>query len=88
MTDSGNPLALTSFTVVNINIEDLNDNSPVFSQPTYSGSVDENSALTTNILQVAGTDADIGVNADLTFSIDALSGGGPTADQYLQVCFL
>ena len=66
-TDFGSP-PQTSFAEVVINIRDLNDNIPDFSQDTYTISVVEDIPVQSEILQVQATDADIGTNSDLRFS--------------------
>ena len=44
---------------LNIRVEDVSDNSPVFMSTEYSGLVTENSPVGTNILSVLATDADV-----------------------------
>ncbi|XP_012943596.1 protocadherin Fat 4 [Aplysia californica] len=85
VTDAGTPLSRTAYTDVTITIDDLNDNAPVFSSNSYTGSVDEGSALTTSIAQVSATDLDIGVNKDITYTIDTALLDGPTADTFIEV---
>jgi len=56
------------FARVIVNIEDLNDNSPVFNQSVYLGSVVEGSSSGVYVTQVFATDADRGTNAEITYS--------------------
>ena len=60
--------AVTSLTVA---ILDVNDNAPVFSQPIYSASVDENVAIGAPLLTVTATDDDVGSNAVIKYSIES-----------------
>ena len=71
---------------VKVTVTDLNDNAPVFSAGAYSGSVAENSAVGVSVLSVVATDADLGLNADITFTLDASTAAGARADTFLQVC--
>lgn len=48
----------TAFTNVIIDVININDNSPKFTQKTYTDSVQENSALLTSVAQVSATDKD------------------------------
>ena len=82
--DQGTPQRYADVNVT-ITITDINDNPPIFSATTYSGSVAENSAVGTSILSVVATDADIGVNAAITFTLDASTTAGAKADTFLQV---
>ena len=56
------------FSRVVVDIEDLNDNSPVFNQSVYLGSVVEGSSNGVYVTQVFATDADRGTNAEVTYS--------------------
>ena len=56
------------FSRVIVDIEDLNDNSPVFNQSVYFGSVVERSSNGVYVTQVFATDADRGTNAEVTYS--------------------
>lgn len=66
--DSGLP-PRSSFTSVNIQVQDVNDNSPVFSEDVYQVSTLENEPITAAILQVNVTDADSAINAVSNFTI-------------------
>ncbi|XP_077988357.1 cadherin-23-like [Glandiceps talaboti] len=59
---------------LNIVIDDVNDNSPIFSKSLYTTSINENAAVSTSVEKVRALDADDGVNADVTYSIIAGSG--------------
>ena len=56
-------------TIVKVIVLDVNDNPPVFSRPSYSTSVLETVANGSIILVVAATDADLGVNRMIKFSL-------------------
>ncbi|XP_056372752.1 protocadherin gamma-B5-like isoform X19 [Hyla sarda] len=75
--DGGNPVQ-TGTAIINIIINDINDNSPVFTQDLYKISVKENIPVNSTILQVSASDEDEGVNAQITYSI------GTTANYILQ----
>ncbi|XP_040297519.1 protocadherin gamma-B1-like isoform X16 [Bufo bufo] len=66
--DGGYPVQ-TGTALINIIINDINDNSPVFTQDVYKMSVRENIPVNSTILQVIASDDDEGVNAKITYSI-------------------
>ena len=68
VTDGGSP-GLSDTAVVEISITDINDNRPKFNSSSEAISVLENSPVGTVLLTVAATDADIGVNAKLRYTI-------------------
>ncbi|GFO15617.1 protocadherin fat 4, partial [Plakobranchus ocellatus] len=82
--DNGSDLIRTAYATVTINIIDLNDNTPVFSSSSYSGSVAESAATSTTVLTVVATDADIGNNSDITYIINTALLDGPTASSYFE----
>ncbi|CAJ0938573.1 unnamed protein product [Ranitomeya imitator] len=65
--DGGNPVQ-TGTALINIIINDINDNSPVFTQDVYKVSVRENIPVNSTILQVSASDEDEGINAQITYS--------------------
>ncbi|XP_076130098.1 protocadherin-16 [Alosa pseudoharengus] len=67
-TDSGRP-PLSSTAVVEINLQDINDNAPVFSSAHYNVSIKENTASGTCFLEVTATDGDRGSFGAITYSI-------------------
>lgn len=67
--DGGNP-PLRGQMTVNITIQDVNDNQPIFNQSRYFASVPENATIGTSVLQVYATDTDAGDNGLITFSIN------------------
>ncbi|XP_039670053.1 protocadherin beta-16-like [Perca fluviatilis] len=54
---------------IHITVLDANDNAPVCSQPVYKADVQENSPEGTVVTTVSASDADKGVNGEVTFSI-------------------
>uniref|UniRef100_A0A8C6T624 Cadherin domain-containing protein n=1 Tax=Neogobius melanostomus TaxID=47308 RepID=A0A8C6T624_9GOBI len=82
--DGGSPQR-SGTVVIQITVLDTNDNAPVFSQTVYKASLPENALLDTVVLKVSASDADEGVNGEVTydlghnsksdvFSIDSLTG--------------
>ena len=67
-TDGGVP-ALTGTLTVEVQVNDANDNSPVFQQPSYEVRVREDTVVGDVILQVLASDPDIGPNADVVYSL-------------------
>ncbi|XP_074026257.1 protocadherin-like wing polarity protein stan isoform X2 [Leptinotarsa decemlineata] len=66
--DGGSP-PLSDTTDVEITVTDVNDNYPVFKQPSYSGSVPEDALVGTSVVQVSATDADVGLNGRIHYSL-------------------
>ncbi|XP_070818647.1 protocadherin Fat 2 [Chaetodon trifascialis] len=54
---------------IEIEVEDVNDNAPVFSQLTYSAVIDEGLPIGTSVIQLSASDKDSGRNKDLTFQM-------------------
>ncbi|XP_069825372.1 protocadherin gamma-B5-like isoform X27 [Dendropsophus ebraccatus] len=79
--DAGNPVQ-TGTALITIIINDINDNSPVFTQDVYKVSVRENIPVNSTILQISASDEDEGVNAQITYSIRT------TANNILQTFFI
>ncbi|XP_036146923.1 protein dachsous [Monomorium pharaonis] len=67
--DGGTP-PLRSRLTVNVTVQDVNDNPPVFNQTRYVASVPENATVGTPVLAVNATDADAGDNGLVEFSIN------------------
>ena len=59
----------TSYGTVMVNVLDDNDNSPIFTKALYEASVQERSPVGAAVITVNATDADIGTNAVLSYSI-------------------
>lgn len=69
----GNPL--TASTTIHINVADVNDNYPEFSQTSYVVSVSENVGNGTKLLSLIAHDDDYGLNGQVAFIIES---GDPT----------
>ncbi|KAL0973727.1 hypothetical protein UPYG_G00210150 [Umbra pygmaea] len=54
---------------VEIEVEDINDNTPVFSKLTYTVDIPEGLPIGTSVLQIMASDRDSGRNKDITFHI-------------------
>lgn len=67
--DGGTP-PLRGEMTVNITIQDVNDNPPIFNQSRYFATVPENATLGTRVLQVFATDADSEENGQIEYSIN------------------
>ncbi|XP_075902585.1 protocadherin gamma-A11-like isoform X27 [Nelusetta ayraudi] len=59
--------------VIHITVLDANDNVPVFSQAIYKASVPENAPIGTVVVTVSATDADEGLNGDVTYNFGHIS---------------
>ncbi|XP_047661161.1 protocadherin alpha-2-like [Tachysurus fulvidraco] len=66
--DGGTPPRSGSMQIV-VNVQDINDNSPVFSKFLYKVQVHENVRVGTKIISVSATDADEGNNGEVSYSI-------------------
>ncbi|KAL8623685.1 hypothetical protein ACOMHN_046504 [Nucella lapillus] len=84
VTDAGSP-QLHADVNVSIAVNDLNDNAPLFDKVAYTASVTENSPAGTGVFTVTVTDADIGVNDDVTLSIDTTTPAGARANMFFKV---
>ncbi|XP_041078522.1 protocadherin gamma-C5-like isoform X11 [Polyodon spathula] len=67
-TDLGSP-PLSSKKIITVNILDVNDNPPRFSQPSYSVYVNENNVPGTLLCSVSASDPDLDTNSQLSYSI-------------------
>ncbi|XP_010773320.1 protocadherin gamma-C5-like, partial [Notothenia coriiceps] len=67
-TDSGKP-PLSSEQIIFVKLLDVNDNPPVFSQPSYAVYVKENYAPGNILSSVSASDLDFGENAKVSYSI-------------------
>ncbi|XP_033948120.1 protocadherin gamma-A11-like [Pseudochaenichthys georgianus] len=65
--DGGSPQR-SGTVVIHVTVLDANDNAPVFSQAVYKASLPENSPPDTIVINVSATDADEGVNGDVTYN--------------------
>ncbi|XP_069027592.1 protocadherin gamma-A11-like [Embiotoca jacksoni] len=70
--DGGSPQR-SGTVVIRVTVLDANDNVPVFSQSVYKASLPENSPLDTIVLSMTATDADDGLNSEITYGFDHVS---------------
>ncbi|XP_072288428.1 protocadherin beta-16-like [Eucyclogobius newberryi] len=64
--DGGSPQR-SGTVVIHVTVLDANDNAPVFSQTVYKASLPENSPPDTLVITVTATDADEGINSEITY---------------------
>ncbi|XP_068596839.1 protocadherin alpha-8-like [Brachionichthys hirsutus] len=57
---------------ITVNVLDINDNPPIFSQKLYKASVFENAKIGTSILTLNATDFDAGVNGQISYSFSKI----------------
>ncbi|KAM9377517.1 protocadherin gamma-C5-like [Pholidichthys leucotaenia] len=67
-TDSGSP-PLSSKRTIAVTVTDVNDNPPVFTQPTYNVYLKENGVPGSILYSVSASDLDFGENAKISYSI-------------------
>ncbi|XP_030251910.1 protocadherin gamma-C5-like isoform X2 [Sparus aurata] len=67
-TDSGSP-PLSSKKMIPVRITDVNDNPPIFSQPSYNVYLKENGVAGSILYSVSASDLDFGENAKISYSI-------------------
>ncbi|XP_041350681.1 protocadherin-19-like [Gigantopelta aegis] len=65
----GPPCNASCTVTVIVNLTDINDNPPVFVEDRYSFSLAEDATTGSSIGNVTATDKDLGVNAEITYSI-------------------
>lgn len=66
--DGGNP-ELTGTMSVHINIDDTNDNAPVFANSLYNATINETMDIGEEIIELSAIDADIGINSEVVYSL-------------------
>ncbi|KAB7505675.1 Fat-like cadherin-related tumor suppressor-like protein [Armadillidium nasatum] len=66
--DGGSP-PLSATALVNVTVTDVNDNSPVFTRPSYEVTVPEDLQIGRSLAQVSANDLDCGKNGEISFSI-------------------
>uniref|UniRef100_UPI00398E7DD0 protocadherin Fat 1-like n=1 Tax=Pristiophorus japonicus TaxID=55135 RepID=UPI00398E7DD0 len=59
--------------IVEIEVEDVNDNPPVFTEMVYGAALSEASAIGTSVVQVSATDADSGRNKVISYQFAAVT---------------
>ncbi|XP_069619841.1 protocadherin alpha-4-like isoform X4 [Ranitomeya imitator] len=72
--DGGKP-RLSGTTRIVVTVEDFNDNAPVFDQPFYQCSVNENAAEGTLVFKLNATDLDVGKNGEILYDFSHMVSG-------------
>ncbi|XP_077387695.1 protocadherin gamma-A11-like isoform X24 [Festucalex cinctus] len=67
--DGGSPQR-SGTVVIHVTVLDANDNVPVFSQAVYKASLPENSPADTLVITLSASDADEGLNSEITYAFD------------------
>lgn len=67
--DHGSPVALQGSCNLTVMVEDQNDNDPVFDTGHYSAAIPEDASIDTSIIKVRATDADLGLNKRIVYSL-------------------
>ncbi|XP_038186383.1 protocadherin beta-4-like [Arvicola amphibius] len=68
VTDMGTPRLTTQHTIT-VEVSDVNDNAPAFTQSSYTLFVQENNSPALHIGTISATDSDSGSNAHITYSL-------------------
>ncbi|XP_041500602.1 protocadherin beta-18-like [Microtus oregoni] len=68
VTDMGTPRLMTQHTIT-VQVSDVNDNAPAFTQSSYTLLVQENNSPALHIGTISATDSDSGSNAHITYSL-------------------
>lgn len=68
-------------TMLQINVLDANDHSPVFEMNEYEASVKEGVSVGTTVITLKATDQDVGKNAEVEYSIRSINGGGTSTEE-------
>ncbi|XP_074505747.1 protocadherin gamma-A12-like [Sebastes fasciatus] len=70
--DGGSPQR-SGTVIIHVIVLDANDNAPVFTESVYTATLPENSPAKTPIITVSASDADEGVNGEVTYEFSRLS---------------
>ena len=79
--DGGNP-ALTGFMLLTINILDINDNAPEFTESEYQARINESVATGSYVTQVGARDRDAGDNARVSYYLAGDQARDQDTDQF------
>ncbi|XP_076875478.1 protocadherin gamma-C5-like isoform X20 [Brachyhypopomus gauderio] len=83
-TDSGSPSLRTTNTI-NVKVLDVNDNVPVFVQPSYNVYIKENNVAGASLFSMTARDSDADQNAVLTYSVVDSSVNHVPASSYFYI---
>ncbi|XP_056238320.1 protocadherin alpha-10-like isoform X5 [Seriola aureovittata] len=75
--DGGTPAKSGTMTII-VNVLDINDNPPIFSQTLYKASVYENVKIGTSMITLNATDLDAGQNGQVQYSFSEVGRGKQT----------
>uniref|UniRef100_A0A8P4GEY7 Cadherin domain-containing protein n=1 Tax=Dicentrarchus labrax TaxID=13489 RepID=A0A8P4GEY7_DICLA len=70
--DGGSPQR-SGTVVIHVIVLDANDNAPVFTKAVYTATLPENSPMKTPVITVSASDADEGVNGEVTYEFSRIS---------------
>ncbi|XP_059202394.1 protocadherin gamma-A12-like isoform X13 [Centropristis striata] len=70
--DGGSPQR-SGTVVIHVVVLDANDNAPVFTEAVYTATLPENSPMKTPVIAVSASDADEGVNGEVSYEFSRLS---------------
>nr|XP_043895560.1 protocadherin beta-16-like [Solea senegalensis] len=70
--DGGSPQR-SGTVVIHVTVLDANDNAPVFSQTVFEATLPENCPIDILVITVSATDADDGLNSEITYAFDHVS---------------
>ncbi|XP_073342630.1 protocadherin beta-15-like [Pagrus major] len=70
--DGGSPQR-SGTVVIHVIVLDANDNAPVFTEAVYTATLPENSPMKTPVITVRASDADDGVNGEVTYEFSRIS---------------
>ncbi|CAL1526544.1 unnamed protein product [Lymnaea stagnalis] len=85
VSDAGQPFYKSSLVEAVINIDDVNDNYPVFTRANYTIAMEEKTEIDTTLLVVVASDMDSDKNADVSYIMDPGMMDGSVAKIYFQV---
>ncbi|CAL8272565.1 unnamed protein product [Boreogadus saida] len=80
-----NGTEVASLVSVNIQVQDVNDNQPVFEANPYRAYLAENMPAGTTVIQVTANDPDMDINGQVTYSLEAAPGGNPAVDDVFSI---
>uniref|UniRef100_UPI00398E645A protocadherin gamma-C5-like n=1 Tax=Pristiophorus japonicus TaxID=55135 RepID=UPI00398E645A len=82
--DAGNP-SLTSKKTIRVDVSDINDNAPRFTQHLYTANVRENNVIGVSIFSMTAFDPDVGQNARLNYSLLETQVQGASVASYVAI---
>uniref|UniRef100_A0A3B4UIZ0 Cadherin domain-containing protein n=1 Tax=Seriola dumerili TaxID=41447 RepID=A0A3B4UIZ0_SERDU len=83
-TDCGSP-PLSTKAALHLKISDVNDNSPVFTEPSYSAHIVENNVPGLSIFSVSARDSDWNQNARLSYFLEDTQVSGNPVSSYVSI---